>query len=120
MANPQCSLDDLMKFVPGPDLPCGAKIVGLEGIRDAYLTGRGAFRTQEATRLEHVTASRMCIVVTEVPYFVGPEKVIEKIKDLVQSKKLQGISDVKDLTDRKHGLQLVIEIKGGFHPQAAR
>ena len=118
MANPQCSLDDLMKFVPGPDLPCGGKIVGLEGIRDAYLTGRGSFRTRATTRIEHVTPRKLGIVVTELPYLVGPEKVIEKIKDLVQSKKLQGISDVKDLTDRKHGLQLVIEVKGGFHPQA--
>jgi len=118
IANPQCSLDDLMKFVPGPDLPCGGKIVGLEGIRDAYLTGRGSFRTRATTRIEHVTARKLGIVVTELPYLVGPEKVIEKIKDLVQSKKLQGISDVKDLTDRKHGLQLVIEVKGGFHPQA--
>ena len=57
-------------------------------------------------------------MVTELPYTVGPEKVIEKIKDLVQAKKLQGISDVKDLTDRTHGLQLVIEIKNGFHPEA--
>ena len=118
IANPQCSLDDLMKFVPGPDLPCGGKIVGLEGIRDAYLTGRGSFRTRATTRIEHVTPRKLGIVVTELPYLVGPEKVIEKIKDLVQSKRLQGISDVKDLTDRKHGLQLVIEIKGGFHPQA--
>ena len=118
LANPQCSLDDLMKFVPGPDLACGGKIVGLEGIRDAYLTGRGSFRTRATTRIEHVSARKMGIVVTELPYLVGPEKVIEKIKDLVQSKRLQGISDVKDLTDRKHGLQLVIEIKGGFHPQA--
>ena len=118
IANPACSLDDLMKFVPGPDLPCGGKIVGLEGIRDAYLTGRGSFRTRATTRIENVTPRKQGIVVTELPYLVGPEKVIEKIKDLVQSKKLQGISDVKDLTDRKHGLQLVIEIKGGFHPQA--
>ena len=118
IANPQCSLDDLMRFVPGPDLPGGGKIVGLEGIRDAYLTGRGSFRTRATTRIESVTPRKQGIVVTELPYLVGPEKVIEKIKDLVQSKKLQGISDVKDLTDRKHGLQLVIEIKGGFHPQA--
>jgi DNA gyrase subunit A len=118
IANPGCSLDDLMKFVPGPDLPCGGKIVGLDGIRDAYLTGRGSFRTRATTRIENVTPRKQGIVVTELPYLVGPEKVIEKIKDLVQSKKLQGISDVKDLTDRKHGLQLVIEIKGGFHPQA--
>ena len=118
ITNPQCSLDDLMKFVPGPDLPCGGKIVGLEGIRDAYLTGRGSFRTQATTRIENVTPRRQGIIVTELPYLVGPEKVIEKIKDLVQSKRLQGISDVKDLTDRLHGLHLVIEIKGGFHPQA--
>jgi DNA gyrase subunit A len=118
IANPTCSLDDLMKFVPGPDLPCGGKIVGLEGIRDAYLTGRGSFRTQATARIEHVSPRRQGIVVTELPYLVGPEKVIEKIKDLVQSRRLQGISDVKDLTDRKHGLRLVIEIKNGFHPQA--
>ena len=118
IANPTCSLDDLMKFVPGPDLPCGGKIVGLEGIRDAYLTGRGSFRTRATTRIENVTPRKQGIVVTELPYLIGPEKVIEKIKDLVQSKRLQGISDVKDLTDRKHGLQLVIEVKGGFHPQA--
>ena len=65
-----------------------------------------------------VTPRRKGIVVTELPYLVGPEKVIEKIKDLVQAKKLQGISDVKDLTDRKHGLRLVIEIKNGFNPDA--
>jgi DNA gyrase subunit A len=118
IANPQCSLDDLMKFVPGPDLPCGGKIIGLEGIRDAYLTGRGSFRTRATTRIEHVTPRKLGIIVTELPYLIGPEKVIEKIKDLVQSKRLQGISDVKDLTDRKHGLHLVIELKGGFHPQA--
>src|SRR3954449_9438801 len=118
IANPTCSLDDLMKFVPGPDLPCGGKIVGLEGIRDAYLTGRGSFRTRSTTRIENVTARKKGIVVTELPYTVGPEKVIEKIKTLVQAKKLQGIADVKDLTDRSHGTQLVIEVKNGFVPEA--
>ncbi|MDF2092333.1 DNA topoisomerase IV subunit A [Knoellia sp. 3-2P3] len=118
IAHPSCSLDDLMKFVPGPDLPAGGKIVGLDGIRDAYLTGRGSFRTRATTRIEKITPRKMGIVVTELPYLVGPEKVIEKIKDNVQSKKLQGISDVKDLTDRKHGLRLVIEVKNGFNPEA--
>lgn len=118
IANPSCSLDDLMKFVPGPDLPQGGRIVGLDGIRDAYLTGRGSFRTRATTRVEKITPRKMGIVVTELPYLVGPEKVIEKIKDNVQSKRLQGISDVKDLTDRKHGLRLVIEVKNGFNPEA--
>lgn len=118
LAHPTCSLDDLMKFVPGPDLPQGGRIVGLEGIRDAYLTGKGSFRTRATVRVEKTSARRMGLVVTELPFLVGPEKVIEKIKDAVQSKRLQGISDVKDLTDRKHGLRLVIEVKNGFNPDA--
>ena len=118
IANPTCSLEDLMKFVPGPDLPCGGRIVGLEGIRDAYLTGRGSFRTRATTRIESITPRRKGIVVTELPYLVGPEKVIEKVKDLVQGKRLQGIADLKDLSDRKNGLRLVIEVKNGFNPDA--
>jgi DNA gyrase subunit A len=118
IAHPTCSLEDLMKFVPGPDLPCGGKIVGLEGIRDAYLTGRGSFRTRATARVEALTPRRKGIVVTELPYLVGPEKVIDKVKDLVQSKRLQGIADLKDLSDRQHGLRLVIEIKNGFVPEA--
>ncbi|PRY62610.1 DNA gyrase subunit A [Knoellia remsis] len=118
IAHPDCSLDDLMKFVPGPDLPLGGKIVGLDGIRDAYLTGKGTFRTRASARIEKVTPRKSGIVVTELPYLVGPEKVIERMKTLVQSKKLQGISDVKDLTDRKNGLRLVIEVKNGFNPEA--
>ncbi|MDN5795120.1 MAG: DNA topoisomerase IV subunit A [Intrasporangium sp.] len=116
--HPDCSLDDLMKFVPGPDLPTGGRIVGLDGIRDAYLTGRGSFRTRATTRIESVTPRRKGIVVTELPYLVGPEKLFEKIKDLVEAKKLQGISDLKDLSDRQHGMRLVIEVKNGFNPEA--
>ncbi len=116
--HPDATLADLMRFVPGPDLPTGGKIVGLDGVRDAYATGRGTFRTRATTRIENVTARRKGIVVTELPYTVGPEKVIEKIKDAVQAKKLQGISAVTDLTDRAHGLRLVIEVKTGFNPDA--
>ena len=118
IAHPDCSLDDLMKFVPGPDLPLGGRIVGLDGIRDAYLTGKGSFRTRATVRIEKITPRKAGIVVTELPYLVGPEKVIERMKTLVQGKKLQGVSDVKDLTDRKHGLRLVIEVKNGFNPEA--
>ncbi len=118
IANPDAGLDELMRFVPGPDLPTGGKIVGLDGVRDAYETGRGIFRTRAAARIEQLTPRRSGIVVTELPYGVGPEKVIARIKDLVSAKKLNGISDLKDLTDRHHGLRLVIEIRNGFHPEA--
>ncbi|MGW2616780.1 DNA gyrase/topoisomerase IV subunit A [Streptomyces sp. NPDC001500] len=115
---PGADLDALMKFVPGPDLPTGGRIVGLSGIRDAYESGRGTFKIRATVAVETVTARRKGLVVTELPFTVGPEKVIAKIKDLVGSKKIQGIADVKDLTDRAHGLRLVIEIKNGFVPEA--
>ena len=118
IANPDATLEDVMRFVPGPDLPTGGRIVGLDGIRDAYATGRGSFKTRAKVEVEQLTARRTGLVVTELPYMVGPEKVIEKIKDAVNAKKLTGISDVMDLTDRKHGLRLVIEIKNGFNPNA--
>ncbi|MGW3509275.1 DNA gyrase/topoisomerase IV subunit A [Streptomyces sp. NPDC000994] len=116
--HPNADLDALMRHVPGPDLPTGGRIVGLSGIRDAYETGRGTFKIRATVSVETVTARRKGLVVTELPFSVGPEKVIAKIKDLVGSKKVQGIADVKDLTDREHGLRLVIEIKNGFVPEA--
>ncbi|MFD8720187.1 DNA topoisomerase IV subunit A [Streptomyces sp. Ag109_O5-1] len=115
---PNADLETLMKHVPGPDLPTGGRIVGLEGVRDAYETGRGTFRIRATVAVETVTARRKGLVITELPFAVGPEKVIGKIKDLVNAKKLQGIADVKDLTDREHGLRLVVEIKNGFVPEA--
>ena len=116
--HPDASLDDLMRFVPGPDLPTGGKIVGLDGIRDAYERGRGTFRTRATVTIENVTPRRKGIIVSELPYSVGPERVKAKIKELVNNKKIQGISDLKDLTDRMVGLRLVIEIKNGFNPEA--
>ncbi|MFE2882037.1 DNA topoisomerase (ATP-hydrolyzing) subunit A [Streptomyces sp. NPDC059272] len=115
---PNADLDSLMRHVPGPDLPTGGRIVGLTGIRDAYETGRGTFKIRATVTVDNVTARRKGLIVTELPFSVGPEKVIAKIKDLVGAKKLQGIADVKDLTDRAHGLRLVIEIKNGFVPEA--
>ncbi|MEW1687296.1 DNA topoisomerase (ATP-hydrolyzing) subunit A [Streptomyces sp. NPDC091265] len=116
--HPGADLETLMRFVPGPDLPTGGRIVGLAGIKDAYAAGRGSFKIRATVAVENVTARRKGLVVTELPFSVGPEKVIAKIKDLVSAKKLQGIADVKDLTDRSHGLRLVIEIKNGFVPEA--
>ncbi|MER7811340.1 DNA topoisomerase IV subunit A [Streptomyces sp900116325] len=116
--HPGADLDTLMRFVPGPDLPTGGRIVGLGGIKDAYAAGRGTFKIRATVSVENATARRKGLVVTELPFAVGPEKVIAKIKDLVSAKKLQGIADVKDLTDREHGLRLVIEVKNGFVPEA--
>jgi DNA gyrase subunit A len=118
ISHPRATLDDLMRFVPGPDLPTGGTIVGLDGVRDAYESGRGSFRMRALARVESVTPRRKGIVVTELPYNVGIEKIVERIKTLVQGKKLQGISDVKDLTDMANGTRLVIEVKNGFHPEA--
>ncbi|MBS44096.1 MAG: DNA topoisomerase IV [Nocardioides sp.] len=114
---PDAGIDDLMRFVPGPDLPTGGKIVGLDGVREAYETGRGSFKMRATARIETI-GRRKGIVVTELPYGVSTEKVFERIKALVTSKKLQGIADLKDLTDREHGLRLVIEVKNGFVPEA--
>ncbi len=118
LLEPDATVDELMKFVPGPDLPSGGTIVGLDGIKDAYRTGRGLFRTRATVALEKVTARKSALVVTELPYAVGPEKVIEKIKDGVNNKKISGVSDVVDLTDRHNGLKLVIELKNGFNSNA--
>ncbi|QYJ05365.1 DNA topoisomerase 4 subunit A [Nocardioides panacisoli] len=115
--HPGTGVEGLMRFIPGPDLPTGGKIVGLDGIRDAYETGKGSFKMRATARVEPV-GRRKAIVVTELPYGVGTEKVIERIKTLVQNKKLQGIADVKDLTDREHGLRLQIIVKNGFVPEA--
>ena len=118
IANPKMSLAEIMSFVPGPDFPTGGVIIGLDGIRDAYETGRGSFRVRARTRIEQTSPRRKGIVVTELPMNVGPERVIERLKDLVQAKKLQGIYDVTDLTDGDSGLNLVIEVKSGMNPEA--
>lgn len=118
MAHPDATTDDLMHYIPGPDLPGGGIIMGREGIKEAYESGRGSFSTRATTHIENVTARKKAIVVTELPFMVGPEKVLERISDGVKNKKLDGISGAIDLTDRHNGTRLVIEIKTGFDPHA--
>ena len=118
LENPDATLEDLMAFVPGPDLPTGGTIIGLDGIKDAYATGRGAFKTRAKVSVESSPRARPGSSSPSCRTWSVPSSVIEKIKDGVQSKKINGISDVTDLTDRKHGLRLVIGIKTGFSPDA--
>lgn len=118
MKHPDATLDDLMKLVPGPDWPSGGIIIGRSGIREAYATGRGAFTTRSTTHIENITARKKAIIVTELPFMVGPERVLERISQGVKSRKLDGISGAIDLTDRHNGTRIVIEIKTGFDPNA--
>jgi DNA gyrase subunit A len=118
LVHPEATVEDLMRFVPGPDLPTGGRIVGLDGVREAYETGRGTFRMRATARVEQLTPRRSGLVITELPWNVGPEKVIEKIRELHNAKKIAGIAGVTDLTDGEKGLQLVIELKSGFVPEA--
>ena len=118
MKHPNATLDDLMQIVPGPDWPSGGIIIGRSGIREAYETGRGAFTTRSKTHIENVTARKKAIIVTELPFMVGPERVLERISQGIKARKLDGISGAIDLTDRHNGTRIVIEIKTGFDPNA--
>ncbi|MEV4318003.1 DNA topoisomerase (ATP-hydrolyzing) [Actinocrispum sp. NPDC049592] len=119
--HPTATLDKLMEFIPGPDLPTGGMLLGLDEVRKAYETGRGVVRMRARAETGPLEGSRgrQAITVTELPYGVGAERIIEKITDEVnKSKRLTGIADVKDLTDRENGTRLVIECKVGVNPQA--
>jgi DNA gyrase subunit A len=118
LSEPDATLDDLMRFVPGPDLPTGGQILGMQEVRAAYETGRGVIRMRATTDISALPRGKSLITVTELPYGVGAERVKAKMKELVGNKKLQGIADVKDLTDRHRGTELAIEVKAGFAPQA--
>jgi DNA gyrase subunit A len=118
--NPEATLKDLMKVIPGPDLPTGGVLLGLDEVEKAYADGKGSVRIRAKGTIEPLEGSRgrMSIVFTELPYSVGSERIIEKIKDEINKKRLQGIADVKDLSDRRHGIRLVIECKTGVNPTA--
>jgi DNA gyrase subunit A len=116
--HPDATDDDLLRFVPGPDFPTGGVVVGLGGVREAYRTGRGGFRLRGRVSVESVSARRQGLVVTELPYGVGPERFMEKVKEAVDAKRLDGVSKLVDLTDRHHGTRVVVEVKSGFRPEA--
>src|SRR5580704_2754143 len=113
---PDASLKEVMKLVPGPDFPTGGYISGAEGILSAYKTGRGSFTMRAKAAIESVGKDRENIVITEIPYQVNKSRLIERIADLVQTKKIEGISDVRDESDRE-GMRVVIEIKRGEEPK---
>ncbi len=113
---PKPTVDELMKKIPGPDFPSGGLLVS-DGIRDAYETGRGTVRIRAKAEIVNVTRARQGLEITELPYLVGVERVVAKIKDLINSGKLAGVADVKNLSDRKSGLRLVVECKTGVNPE---
>jgi DNA gyrase subunit A len=113
---PDTPLKEIMKIVPGPDFPTGAYIAGRDGIEAAYKTGRGSFMMRAKAAIEEVGKDRENIVVTEIPYQVNKSRLIERIAELVQTKKIEGISDVRDESSRE-GMRIVIEIKRGEESQ---
>src|ERR1700738_1695508 len=113
---PDATLKEVMKLVPGPDFPTGAYIAGREGIEAAYKPGRGSFIMRAKAAIEAVGKDRSNIVITEIPYQVNKSRLIERIAELVQTKKIEGIADVRDESDRE-GMRVVIEIKRGEEPK---
>ena len=106
-----------MKFVLGPDFPTGGTLIGKEGVFEAYQSGKGAFKVRAKVEVGKVTTRKQGITVTELPFTIGPEKVVERISELVRGKKIQGISDIIDLSDGQNGTKVVIELKNGFEPE---
>ncbi len=113
--NPEATPDDIAKVIKGPDFPTGALILGMDGIREAYRTGRGRILVRAKTEVEEMPGNRSRIIVTEIPYQVNKARLIEKIADLVKEKRLDGISDIRDESDRS-GMRIVIEIKKDVNP----
>jgi DNA gyrase subunit A len=107
----------LVEFIPAPDFPTGGEIVDLTAVREMYLTGKAAFSVRARTEVVDLESRRKGIEVTELPYMVGPEKVVERVRTLLSEKRLAGIADVRDFSDRRTGLRLVFEVKNGFDPE---
>ncbi len=114
---PKPTVDEMMEVLPGPDFPSGGIVVN-DGLREAYETGRGSFRIRAKAHVEQVTRSRQAVVVTELPYLVGPERVISKVQELANNGRLAGIAGIADLSDME-GLRIQIDLKPGVNPQLA-
>jgi len=114
--NPKCDADELLKIVKGPDFPTGGLILGRDGIRQAYLEGRGSIIVRAKTTIEELRGGRVAIIVTELPYMVNKAALIERIAQLVREKKLNGVSDLRDESDRE-GMRVVIELRRDVNPQ---
>ena len=113
---PECTVDDLIKIVQGPDFPTGAQILGKSGIRDAYRTGTGKIKVRAVCEIEETSRGKTRIIVSEIPYTVNKARLIEKIADLIKDKKIDGISDIRDESNRE-GMRIVIELKRDANPQ---
>ncbi|WP_215736437.1 DNA gyrase subunit A [Mesomycoplasma hyorhinis] len=114
--NPDISVQELAKHLPAPDFPTGATILGTSGIRQAYETGRGAFVLRSKAKIETFSSGKSKIIVYEIPYEVKKPQIIEKVVQLVRDKKIQGLKDVRDETNRK-GIRVVFDVKKGFSPE---
>ena len=116
ISKPSASIEEILALVPGPDFPTGAYIYGRSGIKEAYRTGRGTFTMRAKAAIEHPTKEKQQIVITEIPFQVNKAKVIERIAALVQDKKIEGIGDIRDESDRE-GMRIVVELKRGEQPE---
>ncbi|MDY2959884.1 MAG: DNA gyrase subunit A [Hornefia sp.] len=114
--NPQATVEDLIKIVQGPDFPTGAQILGKNGIRDAYRTGNGKIKVRAVCEIEETKKGKSQIIVSEIPYAVNKARLIEKIADLIKDKRIDGISDIRDESNRE-GMRIVIELKRDANPQ---
>ncbi|MFZ5591541.1 MAG: DNA gyrase/topoisomerase IV subunit A, partial [Bacillota bacterium] len=114
--HPDCQIDDLLKIIKGPDFPTGAKIMGRSGIRQAYTTGRGSIKVRAQTTIEKIHGGKSAIIVNELPYMVNKARLVEKIAELVKEKKIDGITDLRDESDRR-GMRVVIELRRDVNPQ---
>ena len=114
--NPSCTIEDLLKIVKGPDFPLGGIITGIDGIEQAYRTGQGKVYTRAKTSFEQIKGGKEAIVITEIPFMVNKARMLERIAELVKEKKLEGIGEIRDESD-KDGIRAVIELKKGEVPE---